>query len=336
MITGLFRLFFRSFIFFSLLVILAVSGAFVWFQHIWHQPIALTGDRFLVIAKGTSHNQFARQLTQDGYLPKQWYYQAFRFGFTLTQQHSLRLKAGEFAVPAGASYADLFNVIDQAVPYQHRLAIIEGTTARDIVIALQKDDRLSGAILRIPEEGSLAPDTYFFVRDTNRADLIARMQARQEIILAEEWANRSTAARYQSPEEALIMASIIEKESGLALEQPLVASVFLNRIEKQMRLQSDATVLYGIIEEEGRSREVLRSDIETDSAWNTYRRAGYPKSAIANPSRTAINAALNPMPSRYLYFVADGQGGHKFAKTYEEHKKNVAAYRRIKAQSAKD
>ena len=331
MIKGLFRLFIPSFIFLSISAIVAITGAGIWFNHVWHQPMAISEDRLVLIAKGTNHNQLASQLVREGYLQSSWHYTAMRFGFSILEEASFSPKAGEFEVPAMASYRDLFTIIDEGVPFQHRIAIIEGTTARDIVVALLADERLSGAILRVPEEGSLAPDTYFFVRDTGRAELIARMQRRQEIIIAEEWANRAKGTSYKTPEEALIMASIIEKETGLLRELPLVASVFLNRLKADMRLQSDATVLYGIMQAEGGFRKVLRSDLETDSPWNTYRRGGYPASAIGNPSRAAIHAALNPLPSQYFYFVADGQGGHKFAKTYPEHQKNVRAYRRFQA-----
>ena len=189
---------------------------------------------------------------------------------------------------------------------------------------------MKGAILRVPEEGSLAPDTYFFERGTERQELLSRMQARQEMIVAEEWASRNLDLPFDTAKEAIMMASIIEKESGLVIEQPLVSSVFINRLMKDMRLESDATVLYGIIQKEGQPREVLRKDTKADGPWNTYRRKGFPKTAIANPSRAAIRAALNPMPSTYYYFVADGQGGHNFAKTYEEHLKNVKAYRKLK------
>ena len=255
------------------------------------------------------------------------------FGFAIWLYHhcpeSFSPKAGEFEVPARSSYADLFEIMDQGIPYQHRFMVI-GQRSQEIVVALNKDDRLKGAILRTPKEGTLAPDTYFFERGTQRSDLIARMQARQEIIIAEEWANRASDLPFKTATEAIIMASIIEKESGLSSEQPLVSSVFANRLRDDMRLQSDATVLYGIIEEEGRPREVLRRDLEKDGPWNTYRRMGFPKTAIANPSRS-IRVTLNPMPSTYFYFVADGQGGHKFAKTYKEHQKNVLAYRRAKS-----
>lgn len=333
MIKGIYKLFIHLFIFFSLSALVSIGGAAAWFYQIWHAPSTQATDKLILISKGTNHNQLARQLYEEGYLPSMWLYSALRFGYTLVEQDSFAPKAGEFNVPAASSYADLFHIINEGRPYQHRLVIIEGMLARDIVVTLNKDDRLSGAILRIPKEGSLAPDTYFFERDADRAQMIARMQQRQELIVAEEWANRDLQTPYRSAQEALIMASIIEKESGLSREQPLIASVFLNRLADDMRLQSDASVLYGMIEAEGRAREVLRSDLETDSPWNTYRRAGLPKTAIGNPGRTAIQAALNPMPSGYYYFVADGKGGHKFAKSYSEHKKNVQAYRRFQAQN---
>ena len=225
----------------------------------------------------------------------------------------------------------MFQIIDQGIPFQHRFTVREGGRSQEVVVALLADERMKGAILRVPEEGSLAPDTYFFERGTERQELLSRMQARQEMIVAEEWASRNLDLPFDTAKEAIMLASIIEKESGLVIEQPLVSSVFINRLMKDMRLESDATVLYGIVQKEGQPREVLRKDTKADGPWNTYRRKGFPKTAIGNPSRAAIRAALNPMPSTYYYFVADGQGGHNFAKTYEEHLKNVKAYRKLKA-----
>ena len=330
MIKGIYRLF----IFFSLSAIITILGSAAWFHQLWHAPSGYEENRLIIIAKGTNHTQLASQLERENYISSLWLYSALRFGFSLTEQASFEPKAGEFEIPAQASYADLFRIIDEGRPYQHRLVIVEGMLSREIVVILNKDDRFSGAILRVPKEGTLAPDTYFFQRGADRAQFIARMQQRQEMIVAEEWANRNLQTPYKSAEEALILASIIEKESGIENEQPLIASVFLNRLADNMRLQSDATVLYGMIEAEGRAREVLRSDLETDSPWNTYRRGGLPKTAIGNPGRTAIAAALNPMASTYYYFVANGRGGHKFAKNYSDHKKNVQAYRRFKAQQS--
>ena len=331
MIGNVARLFSRLLIFASLMTLIAFSLSAMWFQNIWTSPSLQTSDRLIIIEKGTNHNQLARYLHDESFLPSTWIYAALRFGFTIIEQESFAPKAGEFLIPAQSSYADLFHIIDEGVPFQHRLTVREGDRSQEVVVALLADDRLIGAILRVPKEGSLAPDTYFFERGAERQDILSRMQARQEMILAEEWTSRNQDLPFDTAEEAIILASIIEKESGLVIEQPLVSSVFINRLRKDMRLESDATVLYGIIKEEGQPREVLRKDTKADGPWNSYRRKGFPKTAIANPSRAAIKAALNPMPSNYYYFVADGQGGHNFAKTYEEHLKNVKAYRKQKA-----
>ena len=331
MIGNVARLFSRLLIFASLMTLIAFSLSAMWFQNIWTSPSLQTSDRLIIIEKGTNHNQLARYLHDESFLPSTWIYAALRFGFTIIEQESFAPKSGEFLIPAQSSYADLFHIIDEGVPFQHRLTVREGDRSQEVVVALLADDRLIGAILRVPKEGSLAPDTYFFERGAERQDILSRMQARQEMILAEEWTSRNQDLPFDTAEEAIILASIIEKESGLVIEQPLVSSVFINRLRKDMRLESDATVLYGIIKEEGQPREVLRKDTKADGPWNSYRRKGFPKTAIANPSRAAIKAALNPMPSNYYYFVADGQGGHNFAKTYEEHLKNVKAYRKQKA-----
>ena len=331
MIGSVARLFSRLFIFASLMAIIAFLTIAMWFQTIWTQPSLQMSDKLIIIEKGTNHNQLARYLHDESFLPSTWIYAALRFGFTVIEQESFAPKAGEFLIPAKSSYADLFRIIDQGIPFQHRFTVLEGGRSQEVVVAMLADERMTGAILRVPKEGSLAPDTYFFERGTERQEILSRMQARQEMILAEEWATRSQELPFETIEEAIILASIIEKESGLVIEQPLVSSVFINRLRKDMRLESDATVLYGIIKQEGQPREVLRKDTKADGPWNSYRRKGFPKTAIANPSRAAINAALNPMPSSYYYFVADGQGGHNFAKTYEEHLKNVKAYRKQKA-----
>ena len=331
MIRSLARLFSRLFIFVSLMSLIAFIVSAMWFQHIWNQPSLQSSDRLIIIEKGTNHSQLARYLHDESLLPSRWIYAALRFGFTVVEQESFAPKAGEFLIPAQSSYAELFQIIDQGIPFQHRFTVREGGRSQEVVVALLADERMKGAILRVPEEGSLAPDTYFFERGTERQELLSRMQARQEMIVAEEWASRNLDLPFDTAKEAIMLASIIEKESGLVIEQPLVSSVFINRLMKDMRLESDATVLYGIVQKEGQPREVLRKDTKADGPWNTYRRKGFPKTAIGNPSRAAIRAALNPMPSTYYYFVADGQGGHNFAKTYEEHLKNVKAYRKLKA-----
>ena len=331
---GIFTLFRRLFIFLSMTMLVVMSAGWLWFLQIWEAAGPQNEDSLLYILPGTNHGQLADQLHRENYLADGWLYPILRFGYSLVEGASFAPKAGEFLIPARASYQDLFRIIDTGTPYQHRMLITEGMRTDEVVQALTSDDRLSGAIVKYPAEGSLAPDTYFFVRDTNRADLLLRMQQRQEMILAEEWANRRDGLPYETAQEALVMASVIEKESGLVREQPLIASVFINRLTANMRLQSDASVLYGIIMAEGAAREIRKSDLKKDGPWNSYRRSGLPQTAIANPGRKAIHAALNPLPSSYFYFVADGRGGHNFSKTLDEHNRNVKAYRRLVKQRA--
>ena len=226
MIKGLSSLFIRSFIFLSLLAILSASGAFLLFNHLWHKPLSHNEDQLIDITKGTNHIQLAKQLSREGYVPSPWYYTAFRFGFSIVEQESFTPKAGEFLVPARASIADLFAIIDKGISHQHRLAVIEGVSARDVVIMLNKDKRMTGAILRIPQEGTLAPDTYFFVKGTNRADMIARMQARQELILAEEWANRGQMPAMIRLKRRLSWPQSLKKKVALPKNSPLLPLYF--------------------------------------------------------------------------------------------------------------
>ena len=214
-----------------------------------------------------------------------------------------------------------------------RVTVAEGVTSWQIVDALKKADFLSGALETVPPEGTLAPGGYEAVRGTERSALIAEMTARQKAILAEAWANRAEGLPYDTPEEALIMASIIEKETGVPEERGRVASVFINRLQQGMRLQTDPTVIYGITKGEGMlGRGLRQSELRRETPYNTYVIDGLPPTPIANPGRLSIEAALNPDTTDYLFFVADGTGGHAFAETLEEHNRNVEAWRKIEAE----
>lgn len=329
MIAGIARLLFRIAIFLGLTVILVIAGVSLWFHEASQQKGRVTTDILFYVPAGSSHQQIRQTMIDENIISHPVYYAAMRLSFALLDGASFAPKAGEFLLPAGASLHDVFVIIDEGKAYQHRFLVTEGTASLDIIRQLNREEKLSGKIASIPAEGSLAADTYFFVRDESRENLVSRMQKAQELILAEEWALRQPGLPYQSPKEALIMASIIEKETGIIDEQPLVSSVFINRLRKKMRLQSDATTLYGIIQNEGRARTIRKSDLTEKTKWNTYRIDGLPPTAIGNPGRAAIKAALNPVPSRYFYFVANGKGGHNFAKTLAEHNKNVQAYRAI-------
>ena len=217
-----------------------------------------------------------------------------------------------------------------------RIAIAEGVTSWQIVQELGQIDILEGEIEAIPAEGVLAPDSYEITPGSSRAELLARMESAQERILAEAWANRQDGLPYDSPEEALVMASIIEKETGTPDERFLVSSVFVNRLEQGMRLQTDPTVIYGITRGQGvLGRGIRQSELRAETPWNTYVIDGLPPTPIANPGRASIEAALNPDETGYIFFVAktlDPADGHNFAVTLAEHNANVAAYRALEAQ----
>ena len=238
-----------------------------------------------------------------------------------------RFDAGAEPLPPG--YLEVSD--DPALVF--RITVAEGVTSWQIVDALKKADFLQGSLETVPPEGSLAPGGYEVERGTERGAIIASMTEKQAAILAEAWATRAEGLPYDTPEEALIMASIVEKETGIAEERGRVASVFINRLQQGMRLQTDPTVIYGITKGEGvLGRGLRQSELRRETPYNTYVIDGLPPTPIANPGAEAIKAAMNPDTTDYLFFVADGSGGHAFAQTLEEHNENVARWRAIEAQ----
>lgn len=229
-------------------------------------------------------------------------------------------------MPAPQSYREAVASPDARL----RLTLAEGATSWQVVEALKQADFLTGEISALPPEGMLAPYGYEVTRGMDRGAVLAEMQARQKAILADLWAARAADLPYASPEEALVMASIVEKETGVPDERGRVASVFVNRLREGMPLQTDPTVIYGVTKGQGSLGRGLRaSELRTPTPYNTYTRRGLPPTPIANPGREAIAAALNPDQTADLYFVADGTGGHAFARTLAEHNDNVARWRRI-------
>lgn len=218
-----------------------------------------------------------------------------------------------------------------------RVTLAEGVTSFQVVEELKRADFLTGEVAAVPPEGSLAPDSYEVEKGSDRAALIARMTEAQTRILAQLWAERAPDLPYDTPEEALIMASIVEKETGVADERPQVASVFINRLERGMRLQTDPTVIYGITLGQGvLGRGLRQSELRRETPYNTYVIDGLPPTPIANPGALSIRAALNPDKTDYVFFVADGTGGHAFAVTLEEHNRNVARWREIERQQGQE
>ncbi|MCF6232263.1 MAG: endolytic transglycosylase MltG [Rhodobacteraceae bacterium] len=218
---------------------------------------------------------------------------------------------------------------------RYRIAMAEGVTSWQVVETLKSLDMLEGTVAEIPPEGMLSPDSYDIVPGMVRGDLLAKMQERQKLLIAAAWEGRAPGLPLESPEELLILASIIEKETGVSEERRQVSSVFINRLNRGMRLQTDPTVIYGITE--GKrilGRGLRRSELRAATPWNTYVIQGLPITPIANPGAASLEAAAHPDTTEYVFFVADGTGGHAFATTLEEHNRNVAVWRQIEAQRA--
>ncbi|MEZ5731533.1 MAG: endolytic transglycosylase MltG [Paracoccaceae bacterium] len=231
--------------------------------------------------------------------------------------------------PVPAAYAEAADDPD----VRYRVTVAEGVTSWQIVEALRAADFLSGEVEAIPAEGVLSPDSYEVVRGAGRTELLDDMEARQSATLAELWEGRAADLPYATPDEALIMASIVEKETGIPEERPRVASVFINRLRQGIKLQTDPTVIYGLTKGQGiLGRGLRQSELRGNTPYNTYVIDGLPPTPIANPGRESIAAALNPETTDYLFFVADGTGGHAFARTLAEHNDNVAKWRAIEAQ----
>jgi len=219
---------------------------------------------------------------------------------------------------------------------RYRVTLAEGVTSWQVVEALTSADFLSGDVGDVPTEGSLAPDSYEIVAGEDRTALVAEMQARQTLIVDTLWTQRAGGLPFETKQEALVLASIVEKETGIPEERPLVASVFINRLELGIRLQTDPTVIYGLTKGRGAlGRGLRQSELRSNTPWNTYVIDGLPPTPIANPGRASIEAVLDPPNTDYLYFVADGSGGHAFARTLDEHNENVARWRRIEANRGK-
>lgn len=248
--------------------------------------------------------------------------------------------SGRFAVtaefdPAEGEAPAAFSQARDRQGTRYRIALAEGVTSWQVADALRAADFLDGPIETVPGEGLLAPDSYEVSEGDDRAALLARMEERQSERLAEAWEARADDVPYDTPEEALVMASIVEKETAVAEERDQVASVFVNRLERGMRLQTDPTVIYGITNGEGvLGRGLRRSELDAETPYNTYVIEGLPPTPIANPGLDSIRAALDPASTDFLYFVADGSGGHAFATTLEEHNENVARWREIEAERA--
>ena len=247
------------------------------------------------------------------------------------------LKPGEYSFQKNASLRDVIGTMVEGKVVQHAVTIPEGLTSEQIVARLSDNDIFSGSVREMPREGTLLPETYKFPRGTTRDQVIARMQQAQKRVLAEIWERRSPDIPIKTPEQLVTLASIVEKETGKADERSRVAAVFVNRLRQKIKLQSDPTIIYGLVGGKGTlGRPIKRSEIQQPSPYNTYVVDGLPPGPIANPGRASLEAAANPARTRDLFFVADGTGGHAFSDTYDQHQKNVAKLRAMEKQIQND
>jgi UPF0755 protein len=284
-------------------------------------------ETVVVLPRGAGLAEITTKLVEAGVIDHPW---LFRFAVRVLGRDR-RLKAGEYAFPAGATPQGVIAMLANGQTVARRLTVAEGLSVAEVYQLLERTQTLEGELPPPPEEGSLLPETYFYAYGDSRVGLVRRMQDAMRRTIEELWPTRAPDLPLRTPQEALTLASIVDKETGLADERHKVAAVFVNRLRRGMRLQADPTVIYGITEGDGRlDRELSRRDWEHDSAYNTYQIDGLPPGPIGNPGRAAIEAVLNPAAVDYLYFVADGSGGHAFARTLEEHNRNVARWRKVK------
>jgi UPF0755 protein len=288
----------------------------------------LSADKIVIIPR-SGIRDVAEVLEREGVIDQPWLF----VGAALLQKSRGELKSGEYLFPKQASLQEVIGTIIDGKVVQHAITIPEGLTSEQVVHRLLETDVLAGNIREIPREGSLQPETYRVTRGTSREQVIQRMQQAQRKVLQESWERRASDLPLRTPEELLTLASIVEKETGKAEERARVAAVFVNRLRQRMKLQSDPTIIYGLVGGKGTlSRPIMRSEITQPTPYNTYTIDGLPPGPIANPGRASLEAAANPARTRELYFVADGAGGHSFSETLAEHQKNVVKLRAIEQQ----
>ncbi len=316
-----------------IMTVIAVGVVIGWGQNEFSKPGPLEGDTLVVVEQGANLARATSALENAGAISNPT---VFRMAARYTGADR-SLKFGDYLIPAGASMEEVLEIVTSGRSFSYNVTIPEGWTSWQVVQRLNQVDGLTGEITDIPPEGSLAPNTYAYSRNTTKADLIAQMTKAQSDILEAAWLTRDPETPLNSRDEALILASIIEKETGVAGERAQVASVFVNRLNRGMRLQTDPTVIYGITLGQGTlGRGLRRSELDRATPYNTYVIDRLPPTPIANPGKEAIEAALNPADTEFVFFVADGTGGHAFARTLSEHNANVRKWREIERKRAED
>jgi UPF0755 protein len=319
-----------GFLTFVLVAAIAVGFGFYVLNRQFYAPGPLGSDKVVIVKGGSS--TVAETLQREGVIEHPWLFIA---GLKLFDSQN-EIKAGEYLFKQQASLRDVMDTLVAGKSVMHTVTFPEGLTSEQIVQRLKDEDVLTGNIKDIPPEGSLLPETYKVQRGTTREQLLERMGQEQKRVLKEIWSHRAPDLPIKTPEELVTLASIVEKETGKADERPRVARVFINRLQKNMRLQSDPTIVYGLIGGKGvLGHGLQRAEIDKPTPYNTYQINGLPPGPIANPGRAAMEAVANPSRTKELYFVADGTGGHVFAETLEQHQRNVTRWRQIEASRPK-
>lgn len=307
----------------------------LWFQHAVDETGPSDSPVIYDVPKGASVKSIARTLENKGVIESALIFEVY----ARVRESDKPLQAGEYHLKPGVSIKEVLHKLRNGDVILHQITIPEGLTNYQIRALINDNDVLTGNITDMPPEGYLLPETYSFRKGLSRQDMVDRMNKAKKDLLSGLWPQRQRGLPIDTMHEAVTLASIVEKETAVADERDKVAGVFINRLQKGMRLQSDPTVIYALTdgkpEEDGKGplgRRLLRKDLQIDSPYNTYKYAGLTPGPICNPGKESLEAVLNPQEHDYIYFVADGSGGHAFARTLDEHNKNVAAWRKIRRQ----
>lgn len=319
---------------------MALVGFFAFSSEV-SKPGPSNSEATFTVERGATVTSIGRDLEEAGLVRNA---RAFRIAHLLFARDKA-LQAGEYAVPAHASVRQILDMMASGAALQHAVTLPEGITMAAVMRILQESEFLSGDMPEAPPEGSILPETYHVQRGMTRAALLQQMREAHDQAVAEIWAGRQPGLPVTTPEQFVTLASIVERETGVAGERPMVAAVFINRLRAPMRLESDPTIIYGVcrryparcrdgrlVDAQGNPRVIRASEIALDTGYNTYRIDGLPPTPISNPGRAALEAVAHPADSNVLFFVADGSGGHAFAATLAEHNANVARWRVIEAQ----
>lgn len=318
------RLFLRLFV----LVVICLSGGSVFsFYSLLYEQNDIAESTVILVEKGENLNQIARRLKRDNLLNS---VAVFKVAARLSGK-STQLKAGEYRIPARASAKEILDILVSGQTVVRRVTVPEGKTSRQIFDLLMQTPGLFGDLPEPPANGSLLPETYVFSYGLPRKVILERMLSGMNKTIEELWPLRDPDLPYTTKEEALVLASIVEKETSVPAERPRIAGVFVNRLRKGMRLQTDPTVIYAVTDGTMElNRRLTHKDLRTDHPFNTYVNKGLPPAPICNPGRESIQAVLQPQKTNEIYFVADGTGGHVFSRTFEEHKRNIANWKKAR------